>query len=275
MISFVVASALVALVSFALLQHGQPRHATYRSALRIGTLIWSKWLAFAAVLLVFAILGLNIITSNPDPNSYLIFAPLLAPIELILILFLCFLIFTPGAFLVCLGLIGYLSFRTLSQIAIFGKDNNIFFSICLLVSCLAYLALLADRLPWINPRVDQRPIFEPSTLRKFTLFFLMLLSLFSLFKCSSQITLFLSYSQEILNYAMPKYHAILLFAFILLFWISIGIFGPYPPLLFVLPFPSLIIWSFSNPFGNQFLIIPFTLLLSLTVSPQGFRKQAR
>jgi hypothetical protein len=275
MLSFVVASALVALISFALLHYGQPSHATYRTALRIGTLIWSKWLAFAAVLLVFSILSLNIINNNNDSNSYLNFTPLLTTMELFIIIFLCFLIFTHGAFLVCLGLIGYLSFRTLSQIAIFGNGNHIFFSICLLVSGLAYLALQADQLPWIKPRFDRRPFFEPSTLRKFTLFFLMLLSLFSLFKCSSQITLFLIYSQDVLNYAMPKYHAILLFAFIVLFWISIGIFGPNPPLLFALLIPSLIIWSFSNPFGNQFLIIPFTLLLTLTVSPQGYRRLPR
>ncbi len=275
MLSFVVASALVSLISFALLQHGQASHASYRSALRIGMVTWSKWLAIAAALLVFTILGLNIISSSPDSNSYFIFAPLLSPIEVVLILLLCLLIFTPGAFLVCLGLVGYLSFRTLSQLAIFGKDNPIFLGICLLVSSLATLALFADRLPWIYPRAYRKPILEPSTLRKGTLFFLMLLSLFSLFKCSSQITNFLIYSQEVLRYAMPKYHAILLFAFILMFWISIGIFGPYPPLLFALPIPSLIIWSFSNPFGNQFLIIPFTLLLTLAVSPQEFRNHPR
>lgn len=268
MLNFLVASLLFSIVSMVLLNKNHKDHFMYHRALLLGSMFWSKWAAITAVVFIYLSISFNIIGIEPISNSILTLAPLMTPFEMIFILIGSLFVFTPGALIACSSLMVYLSFRTVSQLSTLSYHDPAFLGLILLIGCFGSLALLVDRLPWIDPGLWRHSTFSPSTFRKITVFLLMLLSLTALFKCFYQISDFLKYCQETLKYPNPKYYIALLFSVIIVAWIAIGVFGPTPPLLFALPVPSVTVWSFANPYGNLALIIPFMLLVSLLIFPQ-------
>ena len=228
-----------------------------------GVTFWSRWLPVIAVGVVFVLIITNLI--GMSHTYFLSLYPTLSLVEVGVLLFILPFFFTSNVCFFSYSAFLYLFIKFLfaTQVPSFGC--------ILLISCFIIIGILSDKLPW----VVQTRSSSVKTLREFLIGFVCIGLLgvvaYTIFNLSG----FIKWMEEIYKLHLGFNTWIFIVVAIFGGWIfTILGFGRRFSLP-ILCYPSLIFVAWITNWPSYFLIIPFTILMTLALSETDRRTRIR